>query len=65
MQPGQPIRPFLIPTGAANLSSAGNAELSFQLNVPPTCNSPLFLIRAGVRWIATGAMRVTSNAFSY
>jgi hypothetical protein len=55
----------ILDTGAANLSSAGNAELSFKLNVPSTCNSPLFLIRAGVRWIATGAMRVTGNAFSY
>jgi hypothetical protein len=55
----------ILDTGAANLSSVGNAELSFKLNVPSTCNSPLFVIRAGVRWIATGAVRVTGNAFSY
>jgi hypothetical protein len=54
----------ILDTGAANLSSAGNVELSFKLTVPPTCNSSLFLIRAGVRWIATGAMRVTGNPFS-
>jgi hypothetical protein len=55
----------ILDTAAANLSSTGNAELSFKLNIPSTCNSPLFLIRAGVRWIATGAMRVTGNAFLY
>jgi len=55
----------ILDTGAASLSPAGNAELSFKLNVPSTCNSPLFVIRAGVRWIATGAVRVTGNAFSY
>ena len=29
----------ILDTSAANLSSAGNAELSFKLNIPPTCNT--------------------------
>jgi hypothetical protein len=47
-----------IDTPAVDLSPAGNAELSFRLNVPFACASPLFLIRIpqfGLRWIATGA----------
>jgi hypothetical protein len=45
----------VIDTPAAALSEAGNAELSFKLNVPAGCNRPLFLIRvASGRWIATG-----------
>jgi hypothetical protein len=43
-------------TPAASLSATGNAELSFKILVPATCNNPVFLIRvppAG-RWIATG-----------
>jgi len=55
----------VLDTGATSLSASGNAELSFRLNVPSTCNNPLFLIRAGVRWIATGAIRTTGNAFGY
>ena len=54
----------ILDTNAADLSSVGNAELSFKLSVPASCNAPLFLIRApqaGLRWIATGAMLVISN----
>lgn len=55
----------ILDTGTTSLSTSGNAELSFRLNVPSTCNNPLFLIRAGARWIATGAIRTIGNAFPY
>src|SRR5215471_8861532 len=51
-------------TPAATLTPLGNAELSFKLNVPPVCTSPLFLIRIpqfGLRWIAAGAVPVASS----
>jgi hypothetical protein len=47
-------------TPPATLNAEGNAELSFKLNVPPTCANPLFLIRIpqfGRQWIAAGAVR--------
>lgn len=53
-----------IDSPAATLNAAGNAELSFQMNVPQTCANPLFLIRIpqfGLRWIAAGAVRTTST----
>ena len=56
----------VLDTPATFLSSAGNAELSFKLNVPSACSSPLFLIRApqaGLRWIATGTVAVTHSAY--
>jgi hypothetical protein len=58
----------ILDTPATDLSPKGDAELSFRLNVPATCANPVFLIRipqAGLRWIATGAIQVTSNAFGY
>jgi hypothetical protein len=53
----------IIDTQSVDLSSQGNAGLSFKLNVPPACASPLFLIRIpqfGLRWIATGAVPASS-----
>src|SRR5215475_225942 len=35
----------ILDTPAVDLSSKGNAELSFKLRVPSVCGSPLFLIR--------------------
>jgi hypothetical protein len=44
-----------VDTPATNLSPAGDADLSFRINVPTSCNNPLFLIRVpSGRWIATG-----------
>jgi hypothetical protein len=56
-----------IDTPAANLNSAGDAELSFKISVPAVCNNPLFLIRvASGRWIATGTKPATSSSrFNY
>jgi len=48
-----------VDTPATDLSAAGNADLSFRLTVPAGCTKPLFLIRAGVKWIATGTVPVT------
>ena len=43
-----------IDTSAVTLSSEGNAELSFKINVPQNCRNPLFLVRVpSGRWIAT------------
>jgi|SRR5215471_9605334 len=45
----------VVDTQATPLSSSGDAQLSFKLNIPAACNNPLFLIRvASGRWIATG-----------
>ena len=55
-----------IDTPTAALSAAGDAELSFKINVPATCNNPLFLIRVpSERWIATGTKPATSSRSSY
>jgi hypothetical protein len=58
----------VVDTPAADLTTSGNAELSFQLmNVPSSCGSPLFLIRipqAGLRWIAAGAI-LSTNSMSH
>ena len=55
-----------IDTPTAALSSAGNAELSFKVNVPAACNNPLFLIRVpSGRWIATGTKPSTSPRSNY
>jgi hypothetical protein len=65
--PGTPNQAIL-DTAPVDLSPDGNAELSFKLNVPTGCASPLFLIRipqAGLRWIATGAVPVTSAASTF
>ena len=43
-----------IDTPATTLTEEGNAELTFKINVPATCNNPVFLIRvASGKWIAT------------
>jgi hypothetical protein len=57
----------VIDTPAVSLSSSGNAELSFKLNVPPACNNPVFLIRVPTagRWIATGTMPSTGSKSGY
>ena len=58
----------IVDTPAAALNPAGDAELSFQVNVPRTCANPLFLIRIpqfGRRWIATGALRTTRSNSDY
>ena len=53
-----------VDTPAVSLSSDGNAELSFKINPPATCNNPLFLIRVpSGRWIAT-ATKPTSGSKS-
>ncbi|HEX5229125.1 MAG TPA: hypothetical protein VFW44_15520 [Bryobacteraceae bacterium] len=45
----------VVDTPATSLSSLGNAELSFRINVPAVCNNPLFLVRtASGKWLATG-----------
>lgn len=58
----------VLDTPATNLSAIGNAALSFRLNVPAGCAKPVFVIRipqAGLRWIATGTVPLTVNAFGY
>jgi len=55
-----------VDTPTASLSTAGNAELSFKITVPTTCNNPLFLIRVpSGRWIATGTKPATQSAARY
>ena len=57
----------VVDTPAADLTTSGNAELSFMMNVPSSCGSPLFLIRIpqfGLRWIAAGAI-LSTNSMSY
>jgi hypothetical protein len=56
-----------IDTPAVDLSSAGNAELSFKINIPANCNNPLFLIRVpgALKWIATGTRPSTSSKSGY
>ena len=57
-----------VDTPATALSPQGNAELSFRVNVPPTCTNPLFLIRIPqfeLRWIAAGAVRTVSSPSAY
>ena len=57
-----------VDTPAVTLNALGSAELSFKINVPQTCASPLFLIRIpqfGLRWIAAGAVRTTGTHSDY
>jgi hypothetical protein len=55
-----------VDTPAVNLSSTGDAELSFKISVPVSCNNPLFLIRVPAgRWIATGTQRSLIPNSSY
>ena len=56
----------VIETPATKLSVDGNASLSFKLNVPATCNNPLFLVRVpSGRWIATGTRTTTESNSGY
>ena len=56
----------VINTPAVPLSSEGNADLSFKIPVPATCNNPLFLIRVPAgRWIATGTKASSSPNPNY
>jgi hypothetical protein len=62
--PGSPggTAEVVMDTASTILSPAGDAELSFKLNVPPVCNNPVFLIRVpSGRWIATGTRPATSS----
>jgi hypothetical protein len=52
----------VLDTPAVPLSSEGNAQFSGVFSSIPTCSKPLFLIRAGGRWIAAGAIPITSSA---
>jgi hypothetical protein len=56
-----------IDTPAADLSAVGDAELSFRINAPATCNNPVFLIRVAgaLKWIATGTRPTTGMNFGY
>ena len=55
-----------IDTPAVSLSAAGDAELSFKINIPAVCNNPLFLIRVGSgKWIATGTKPATAPKSHY
>jgi hypothetical protein len=56
----------VIDTPATNLSTDGDAELSFKIIVPPACNNPRFLIRVpSGKWIATGTKAATGSKFHY
>ena len=56
----------ILDTQAVPLSTVGDAELSFKLNVPSVCNSPVFLIRTGGgRWLATGTKPATTSRSNY
>jgi hypothetical protein len=55
-----------VDTPAANLSTEGNAELSFKIIVPTVCNNPVFLIRVPAgKWIATGTKPSSSSKSHY
>jgi len=55
-----------VDTPAANLSTEGNAELSFKIIVPTVCNNPVFLIRVpSGKWIATGTKPASSSKSRY
>jgi len=55
-----------VDTPTVALSSTGNAELSFKVNVPSNCGNPLFLIRVpSGRWIATATMPATGGNNGY
>jgi hypothetical protein len=55
-----------IDTPTANLSTDGNADLSFKINVPAVCNNPVFLIRVPAgKWIATATKPAASSKSGY
>src|SRR5262249_21297996 len=50
--------PTILDTTPVSLSVHGNAHFAGQISgIPSTCDTPLFLLRAGGRWIATGSER--------
>jgi len=55
--PGQQV----LDTPAVPLSAEGNAQFSGTFPSIPTCNKPIFLLRAGTKWIAAGAVPTTSS----
>jgi hypothetical protein len=66
--PGSTAAPVetAIDTAAVDLSSTGDADLSFKINVPAICNNPLFLIRVpSGRWIATGTKPASGSQSRY
>lgn len=63
---GQAGAEVVVDTPAAALNDAGDAELSFKINVPAACNNPLFLIRVpSGRWIATGTKPASTSNSRY
>jgi hypothetical protein len=53
-------------TPTTKLSTDGHASLSFKVNVPASCNNPLFLVRVpSGRWIATGVRTITEANSHY
>lgn len=52
----------VLDTPAVPLSPEGAAQFLGVFPSIPTCTKPLFLIRAGGKWIAAGAVPVTSSA---
>lgn len=56
----------VLDTALTPLNADGNADLSFRLNVPVSCNKPVFLIRtAGGKWIATATLPSSGPQFGY
>ena len=51
----------VLDTPAVPLSAEGNAQFSGVFPSIPACSKPIFLIRAGTRWIAAGAVPTTSS----
>jgi|SRR6516164_8369250 hypothetical protein len=55
---GTSATPTVLDTTPVALNVHGNAHFAGQISgIPATCDSPLFLLRAGGRWIATGSQR--------
>ena len=53
----------VLDTPAVALSPEGNAQFTGTFASLPACTKPLFLVRAGTRWIAAGAVRTTSSGY--
>lgn len=50
--------PTVLDTTPVTLNVHGNAQFAGQISgIPSTCDGPLFLLRAGGHWIATGSQR--------
>ena len=55
-----------VDTPVTKLSSSGDADLAFRINVPASCSNPLFLIRVpSGRWIATGTKAASDFHSAY